>query len=779
MRTEKKSLINKKIFKNNFQLLHWISIVLVILPAVVMGILILTYSVNMPYWDQWNLMPQLFIKISENSLSWQDLIAQHNESRKLFPRLIFLGLAYLTNWDVRYEMLVIFLLACLVSVNIYRLNRLTVNANLSGKAEGRRQKAEGNSDSYSLSSAFYPRSLTTLLIALLANILIFSPIQYDNWFWGIQLVVLMPIACITTAISVVYSPFNTRYKFVICMVLCIISTFSYSNGMIAWVIVLPVLILVTAKSTSDLLKQKWLFLSWIAVFMGNIIIYFYDYQKPELSPSLIPAFRNPEQTLQFFLAFLGSPLGSGVEISPLTSSILIGGVEIGIFGCLFLYQLKHIKNLHLFQRTIGWIMIALYSIISALITSVGRVGFGVESALSSKYTTFSIYLIIAIIHLLPIIFSHIYSQSNSRKSQVWLNKITEIFRYKASPFMEKKAVISGASLAISNRPREEKKSFDSILLFIRRGNSKFLILNSKFLKVAIAIIGLIILHYHSFTYSVKEIKSSYQLRMEGKTCLSFINIIENKSCVEENILGSYDYVKDLANKLNYLGMLKPNLVTSNNIEAIASADWKSIATKKQKDKNYGSLDGIIPLNSWYFVNGWAFLPDRNEPADAIILTYKKEGRGKKEEGRRKKEEGRGKKWMGTQTTTNEEGRRKKEEGRSGWGLKPQLIKKEEGRRKKWIGTQTPTNYKHPVDGEVLNPEEKDYWIIFDVLMSAKTQRENLVQLFNNTAYLNAGWEQTISGKLLPKGKLKIAAWAFDAKLGKAYKLDTNHLITKN
>ena len=164
-------------------------------------------------------MPKLFMEISQNSLSWEDLIVQHNESRKLFPRLIFLGLAYLTNWDVRYEMLATFLLACLVYVNIYRLNRLTVKFNI------------------------FP----TLLIAFLANILIFSAIQYNNWFWGIQLVVFMPIACITTAISVVYSRLKIRYKFLICMMLSIISTFSYSNGMIAWVIILPVLTLISAK----------------------------------------------------------------------------------------------------------------------------------------------------------------------------------------------------------------------------------------------------------------------------------------------------------------------------------------------------------------------------------------------------------------------------------------------------------------------------------------------------------------------------------------------------
>ena len=612
MRREKKSLIPQKILNHNFPILHWLGICFVILPAVVMGILILTYSVNIPYWDQWNLMPQLFIKISQNSLSWQDLIAQHNESRKLFPRLIFLALAYLTNWDVRYEMLAIFFSACLVSLNIYRLNRLTVKFNI------------------------FP----TLLIAFLANILIFSAIQYDNWFWGIQLVVFMPIACITTAISVIYSRLNLRYKFLICMMLCIISTFSYSNGMIAWVIILPVLILVPTKSRSDLLKQKWLFLSWIAVFITNIIIYFYDYRKPEVSPSIIPAFQNPEKTLQFFLAFLGYPLGSGYQISPLIYSTFMGGVEIAIFFCLCLYLIKHIQDNSLLERTIGWITLGFYSIVSALITSVGRVELGIETALSSKYTTFSIYLIVAIIHLLPIVVSHIYNQTYLQKSQVWLQKITVVF----------------------------------------------------------AILGLLVLYGQSFTYSVKEIQSIYQLRMDGKTCLSFINLMENKYCVAEKILNNYDDIKYLANQLNNLGMLKPGLVIGDNIEAIASANSKSIATKKQKGKRYGSLDAIMPLNNWYFVNGWAFLPERNEPADAIILTYK---------------------------------------------------------------------------------NQADDWIIFDILMSAQTPRKSLVQLFNNPAYFNAGWEETIAGKLLPKGKWKISAWAFDAKFGKAYKLDRNHVISKN
>ncbi|MGB3512317.1 MAG: hypothetical protein WBA93_24380 [Microcoleaceae cyanobacterium] len=603
-KTKNIHLLKKTILNFDFRLAHLIAIAITILPAVVMGILILNYSVNLPFWDQWNLMPQLFIKISENSLSWQDLISQHNESRKLFPRLIFLGLAYLTNWDVRYEMLGTFLLACLVSVNIYRLNRLTVNT----------------------------KTTPGLLIAFLANLLIFSAIQYDNWFWGIQLVVFMPIACITTAILVAYSRFSITMKFLISLVLCIISTFSYSNGMLAWIIVLPVLVLAPLKSCSDLFKQKWLCFGWVTAFIASITIYFYDYSQPAQSPGITPAFLNPAQTLQFFLAFLGSPLGSGNQIFPLTHSIFIGGVEIAIFFCLCLYLLRHIQDYALLNRIIGWVMIGIYSIISALITSVGRVGLGLETSLHSKYTTFSLYLIVAIIHLLPIVFSYARSQGYLTKPKILLHKIT----------------------------------------------------------VCVAIIGLVIWQFQSFTHSLKEIQTWHKWRLEGKTCLSFINIIENQSCITANILKNYDYVKNNANKINNLGMFKPGLVVSNNIEAIAA--------KKSPDKTYGALDGIIPFGSWYFVNGWAFLPDRNHPADAIILTYK---------------------------------------------------------------------------------NKADNWIIFDILMSAQTQRESLVQLFNNPAYIDAGWEQTISGKLLPEGRSKIAAWAFDVKTGKAYKLDTNHRITKN
>jgi hypothetical protein len=49
------------------------------------------------------------------------VISQHNESRKVFPRLIFLGLADLTGWDIRAELAVIVALVCGAAGAIFAL----------------------------------------------------------------------------------------------------------------------------------------------------------------------------------------------------------------------------------------------------------------------------------------------------------------------------------------------------------------------------------------------------------------------------------------------------------------------------------------------------------------------------------------------------------------------------------------------------------------------------------------------------------------------------------
>src|SRR5205809_658846 len=95
-----------------------------LLPAGLIALLIWSYSVDVPQWEDWIMVP-FFQKFASGTLLLRDLFAQQNEYRQFFPNLLFLGLGWVTKWDLRYEMLVSLLLACLISTNIYQLSRRT------------------------------------------------------------------------------------------------------------------------------------------------------------------------------------------------------------------------------------------------------------------------------------------------------------------------------------------------------------------------------------------------------------------------------------------------------------------------------------------------------------------------------------------------------------------------------------------------------------------------------------------------------------------------------
>ncbi len=359
---------------------------LIFLPVLFMGICILKYSVNFPFSDQWPLAI-MFEKIYANNLYFSDLFAQFHESRKFFPRLIFIGLAYLTNWDVRYEMLVIFLLTCIVSLNVYWLSRLTVKGGF----------------------------ITQFFLLAISNLLIFSPSQYENWLWGIQVVVYIPIACLTGCLVIAQKKMSLISKFIICFFLCTVSTFSYANGMLIWVLVFPGLTILASRKWQEIFtKNLWIIIGGLLGFVANAVVYFYDYQKPDKHPSFLSAISHPVDTFHYFLTFLGAPLG----FENLTVATIIGALVFGlwIFLCWQLFRLVKTDFL-LLHRLIVWLIIGIYAIISGAVTAVGRVGFGVGQALAPRYTAFSLYLMVSLIYLLAI-FWQLVSQKNTRKKLI-------------------------------------------------------------------------------------------------------------------------------------------------------------------------------------------------------------------------------------------------------------------------------------------------------------------------------------------------------------------------
>jgi hypothetical protein len=512
-----------------------ISLGLAILPALILAFLILKYSVNVPFWDQWGDPGFIFEKIQNGTLSFKDFFAQLNESRPFFPRFIFIGLAHLTKWDVRYEMLLIFLLACIVSFNIYRLSCLTLN----------------NS----------PK--TNLLILFFANLLIFVPLEWGNWFMGIQIIVFVPIICITTCLCLTFLPYGMWLKLLICCCLSVISTFSYANGMLCWVMFLPALVL--SSSWKGFRNKSQLLITWLVTFALNQYIYFYDYVKPGYHPSLAFTLGHPKEALIYFFAFLGSPLSGSNLIIAYSVGFLVFVLFISLSTYLFWRVRQESSLLH---RMSSWLILGAYSLLSAVITTLGRVGFGVEQALSTRYIVFSVFLTVAIIYLTVIV-------ADDLKSQNWFGTDT------TSPTKNQYA------------------------LNIRKYLSPIL---------ASLMTALVVLHLISSVHALQAIQVLQRDRLYAKSCLIFFRYVSD-DCIALNLFPAVGVFRERVPLIDSLGLLEPNLAISPEIRQAES--------RYIKNQPYGWFDQFKKISdNQYFASGWAILPDKTQPADSVLLTYK-------------------------------------------------------------------------------------------------------------------------------------------------------------
>ena len=129
-----------------------------LIPPILVAVAVARTAVNVPYWDQWQFAP-LLLDAARGHLDLRELWAQHNEHRLIVPRLLMLALAFLTGWNVRWE-----LVACVL------LNLITLG--LLARTLVRAVRPS------------FPRLGPWLVVV--ASLLTFSPSQWENWTSGWQ-----------------------------------------------------------------------------------------------------------------------------------------------------------------------------------------------------------------------------------------------------------------------------------------------------------------------------------------------------------------------------------------------------------------------------------------------------------------------------------------------------------------------------------------------------------------------------------------------------------------
>ncbi len=347
----------------SFRVLEWsIACLAAAVPLVVLVFKVSNHGLAFPYWDQWLfslLLDESFRGELEPAWFW----AQHNEHRLLFPRLLMFVLARLTRWNVGYE---------LASSVVMATGTFTVCVCLARRTV-----------------ASCGKTLSPWCVPVFSA-LVFSWAQMENWVWGWQLQIFMNTLAVTGGVALLAGNSGSWRRLVFAILLGVVATCSFANGLLCWFAVLPLVVIETNGGTH---KRAGRLTVWMIAFLVVAALYFHGYNSPTVNPSFGSALRAPSRYAGYVVLYLGGPV-TGLMTqpswhgnpSPFNTACFMPGIA-GLVGYGALSYMAVKERDRLLRASMPWLCLGAYAVGSALVTGATRAGFGLEHALTSRYMT--------------------------------------------------------------------------------------------------------------------------------------------------------------------------------------------------------------------------------------------------------------------------------------------------------------------------------------------------------------------------------------------------------
>lgn len=336
----------------------------VVFPWIFLFVLINLFHVDMPQVEQWGLISAIG-KTIEGEISFNHLFLIHNGHYITIPKLIILTLAYISGWNILYEVIFGFFVASLSFLILYK--------------SASRLKSIRNGDKF-------------LYLVPILSWTFFSLNQWQNWYLGFQICIFLNVFFVISGFYFLTRISHRRLFVLAAAVAGIAATLSFGNGLLFWIIALVLIILRPAEKNHK--RNSLIF--WILVSSGVFYYYISDLNSSASeNGTLMGILRDPVSYFGYVFIYLGAPLVSYAWGLPFGYSIAF---FIGMIGTIFFFGFcfksyvgsrYELNNIMVFQA------IGLYAIGSACLTGLARMDYGYMQALSSRYITFSLLLWIA------------------------------------------------------------------------------------------------------------------------------------------------------------------------------------------------------------------------------------------------------------------------------------------------------------------------------------------------------------------------------------------------
>ena len=351
------------------------AVVLILLPAALGYLYVYLFGVNVVYGDEWRIA-NLFEKLASDKLKLAHLFAQLNEHRIFVPRVIILSLGSLTKWNTVAEMY--------VTQTLLLVTLFVLFVAFSGSI----------------------RSRSHLLLFAPVSFLVFSLRQDENMLMGLlmQFVLVLTFAVVAFYfLQILRRKPSSKLAFPAALVSATLASLSSAQGLLVWPVGFAQL-LVSQPSR----RAKWFLVgSWSIFGVAEWVAYFLGYHTHAQTAANRSGdlAAGPLYFLRFFLTLMGSSLSSWPGPALAVGALLL------ILAVATL--LVATKNRNLAENSF-FASLALFAFLILLSITVGRAERGIEQALVSRYTTYSILGVVGLYGML----AKLYLETRSRVAAV-------------------------------------------------------------------------------------------------------------------------------------------------------------------------------------------------------------------------------------------------------------------------------------------------------------------------------------------------------------------------
>ena len=162
--------------------------------------------------------------------------------------------------------------------------------------------------------------------------------------------------------------------------LALIATYTFAHGILLWALVLPI------PQPGPAIRAKLLagWPAYLAVGVFAVATYFIGYSKPAVAPPSA-SISDWREVVAFMIVWLGAPLRSA-WVSPVVTGTIMATVTGLTVALTFLLLARRKSNWRVYYP---WLLFLSFSLLSGLLTAVGRVNLGVDAVFNIRFEGFS------------------------------------------------------------------------------------------------------------------------------------------------------------------------------------------------------------------------------------------------------------------------------------------------------------------------------------------------------------------------------------------------------